>query len=104
MTETFGLPDYTINTLQTLLRKYPGIENAVIYGSRAKGSFRPGSDIDLTLYTDSGFTHDDLANLRRDFEDSDMPYFVDVSVFSELTNAALRDHIARVGKSLLPGK
>jgi predicted nucleotidyltransferase len=96
MAETFGLSGYTIQTLQALLQKYQGIQKAVIYGSRAKGNYRPGSDIDLSLYTEASFTHADLARLRRDFDDSNMPYFVDVNLFSELTNPALREHITRI--------
>ncbi|MDR1786043.1 MAG: nucleotidyltransferase domain-containing protein [Spirochaetaceae bacterium] len=101
MAESFGLSEYTIKTIQTLLQKYRGIQKVVIYGSRAKGDYRPGSDIDISLYTDSGFTRDDLARLRCDFDDSDMPYFVDVSIFSDLTTPALREHITRLGKPLL---
>jgi len=51
----YGLSDRTLNTLGALFRKYPGIEGVTLYGSRAKGTYRNGSDIDITLHTDGTF-------------------------------------------------
>ena len=93
-----GLSDRTLTTLDSIFRKYPGIKQAILYGSRAKGKFREGSDIDLTLRTDNTFTHTDLLRIAGDFDDSDMPYFVDISVYDELSNPDLKAHIDRVGK------
>jgi predicted nucleotidyltransferase len=86
--------------LHTLFAKYRGIERVVLYGSRAKGNFREGSDIDLSLFTDSTFTRDDLTNLANDFDDSDMPYLVDCHTYHSLKNEKLKNHIDRVGKVL----
>jgi len=96
----YGLPDITLNTLDTLFRAYPGVREAVLYGSRAKGKYRRGSDIDLSLKTDETFTRTDLLNIANDFDDSDMPYFVDVSIYDQLSNPELKAHIDRVGKVL----
>ena len=92
------MPDRTLNTLNAIFRKYSGIRQAVLYGSRAKGNYRNGSDIDLTLKTDGTFTHAHLRDIAGDFDDSDMPYFVDVSVYSAISNPGLKAHIDRVGK------
>jgi predicted nucleotidyltransferase len=106
----YGLPDRTLNTLNTLntldtiFRKYPGIKQAVLYGSRAKGNFRSGSDIDLSLKTGADFTFTDLLRIGGDFDDSDMPYFVDVSVYEKISNPDLKAHIDRVGKLLYVNK
>jgi predicted nucleotidyltransferase len=96
----FGLPDETIETLQTSFQKYDGLQEVILYGSRAKGNYRNGSDIDITLCTDERFTDDDLLHLMRDFDDSNMPYFVDVSIYNTLVNPLLKEHIRRVGKTL----
>ena len=96
----YGLPDRTLDTLDSIFRKYPGIRQAVLYGSRAKGKYRNGSDIDLSLKTDDTFTHTDLLRIAGDFDDSDLPYFVDVSVYEKLSNPDLKAHIDRVGKVL----
>ena len=99
----YGLPDRTLDTLDSIFRKYPSIRQVVLYGSRAKDKYRSGSDIDLSLKTDGVFTHTDLLRIAGDFDDSDMPYFVDVSVYEELSNPNLKAHIDRVGKVLYPG-
>ena len=98
----YGLSERTLATLDSIFRKYPGIKQAILYGSRAKGKFRSGSDIDLALITDSSFTHTELLRIAGDFEDSDMPYFVDVSIYDKLSNPDLKAHIDRVGKVLYP--
>ena len=95
-----GLPERTLATLEAIFRKYPGIKQVILYGSRAKGNYRPGSDIDLTLITDGTFTHTDLLNISGDFEDSDMPYLVDVSIYDKLSSPDLKAHIDKVGKIL----
>jgi len=96
----YGLPDSTLNTLASIFCKYPGIRQAIIYGSRAKGKCHRGSDIDLAIKTGDGFTFSDLLRIVGDFDDSDMPYFVDVSVYNQLSNPDLKAHIDRVGKVL----
>jgi len=96
----YGLPEKTLNTLDSIFRKYPGIREAVLYGSRAKGKFRAGSDIDITLKTSNAFTRTELLHIAGDFDDSDMPYFVDVSMYDTLANPELKAHIDRVGKVL----
>ena len=94
----YGLSDETLNTLNSIFRKYPGIIQAILYGSRAKGNCRNGSDIDLSLKTSDNFRRMDILNIANDFDDSDMPYFVDVSIYDTLSNPDLKAHIDRVGK------
>jgi predicted nucleotidyltransferase len=96
----YGLPDRTLDNLDEIFRKYPGIKEAILYGSRAKGNCRRGSDIDLSLKTNESFTRTDLLHIAGDFDDSDIPYFVDVSIYDRLSNPDLKDHINRVGKVL----
>jgi len=100
----YGLSERTLNTLNSIFKRYPGIKEAVLYGSRAKGNYRNGSDIDLSLKTSDEFTHRNLLRLMDDLEDSDMPYFVDVSIYRELSNPDLKAHIDRVGKILYKNK
>jgi predicted nucleotidyltransferase len=83
-----------------LFQKYSGIQSVILYGSRAKGNYRNGSDIDITLYTDEGFGFNELSALAGDFDDSDLPYFVDVSIYNQLQDNDLIAHIKRVGKVL----
>jgi len=96
----YGLSIRTLNTLSAIFCKHSGIKHVILYGSRAKGNFRAGSDIDISIKTNNYFTHTDLLRIGSAFDDSDMPYFVDVSIYDRLTNRELKDHIDRVGKIL----
>jgi len=94
----YGLPDRTLNTLEIIFKNYSGIHQVILYGSRAKGNYKNGSDIDLTLKTNTSFNRTNLLRIAGDFDDSDIPYFVDVSVYETISNQDLKDHIDRVGK------
>ncbi|MFM8886535.1 MAG: nucleotidyltransferase domain-containing protein, partial [Chthoniobacterales bacterium] len=45
-----GLSGQTVERIQEVFAHHPGVERAVLFGSRATGTARPGSDIDLALY------------------------------------------------------
>jgi predicted nucleotidyltransferase len=93
----FGLDASTINKIQTVLAQYPEVEKAVIYGSRAKGNYKPGSDIDLSLLGNK-LTEERLLRLENQLDDLMLPYQLDLNRFHSLQNRALIDHIERVGK------
>ncbi len=93
----FGLPDDTIEKINAVFIKYPSVEKVIIYGSRAKGNYKNGSDIDLTMIGDS-ITNDEYRNIFFDLDDLPIPYSFDLSIFSQLNHADLKDHIARIGK------
>ncbi|MEY4978799.1 MAG: hypothetical protein RLZZ352_1069 [Pseudomonadota bacterium] len=101
-TPRFGLSAHTIQQLHRVLMQHPHVQRAVVYGSRAKGNYRPGSDIDLTLHTapDAQIDHRELANILDEIDELLLPYTVDLSVFDQLSNADLREHIERVGQVL----
>lgn len=93
----FGLPDDTIQKINTVFEKYPSIEKVIIYGSRAKGNYKKGSDIDLTLMGDK-LTDTDRSHIYSDLDDLPIPYSFDLSLFSQLTHTDLKEHIHRIGK------
>lgn len=93
---SFGLSDRTLAAVRAILADYPGIELAILYGSRAKGTYRKGSDIDLTL-VGAGLDHRLLAQIAGRLEDSPIPYKVDLSLKSDIDNPNLLAHIERVG-------
>ena len=94
----YGLSERTLSTINAIFQKYPDVKQVILYGSRAKGNFRNGSDIDLSLKTEDSFTRTSLLGIANDFDDSDLPYFVDVSVYDKLSSQSLKAHIDRVGK------
>ena len=92
----FGLSEQTFATVHAILAAYPEIEQAILYGSRAKGTYSKGSDIDLTLIGDR-LDHRLLAQIAGRMEDSPIPYQVDLSLRSDIDNPNLLAHIDRVG-------
>ena len=96
----YGLPQRTIDSMEKIFRKYGNIKQVILYGSRAKGNYRNASDIDITLKTSENFNRVQLLRIMNDFDDSDIPYLTDISVYDKLNNDALKDHINRVGKVL----
>ena len=94
---SYGLPDLTVAKLQGVFARHPEIEQVVLYGSRAKGNYRPGSDIDLTLL---GQSCDDntLRLVMRELDELNTPYLMDVSLYHQLLSEDLKKHIADFGK------
>jgi predicted nucleotidyltransferase len=99
MLENTGLTQDDVQSIQEALRLFSKVSEAVLYGSRAKGNYRPGSDIDLTLRGDD-LSHQDLLDIELALDDLLLPYKIDLSLHHQLDNPQLIDHIARVGKLL----
>lgn len=95
--ERFGLRQTVIEQINRVMATYPEIERAVIYGSRAKGNYKPGSDIDLALIGDQ-FTESRLLELETRLDDLLLPYKLDLCRFHTLQNPSLSEHINRVGQ------
>jgi len=92
----FGLKESTIAAINGVIAHYPEIESAILYGSRAKGNYRNGSDIDLTL-TDKNLTYDSMVRLEIEIDDLLLPYSFDISILRHIDNPDVVDHIHRVG-------
>jgi uncharacterized protein len=90
----FGLKELTITRICSVLSSHPAVEKALLYGSRAKGNFKPGSDIDLTL-CGATLTFRELGNIAEELDDLLLPYTIDLSIFDRIDNPNLREHIER---------
>lgn len=95
----FGLPVTAIEALRNVLRQYPKVTQATVYGSRAKGNFRPGSDLDLCL-DGPELTYSDVMRISTALDDLMLPWKMDLSLLSKIDNPELLNHIVRVGKLL----
>lgn len=93
----FGLDQKIIDSINSIFAKYPEVEEVIIYGSRAKGNYRTGSDIDITL-KGSGLTDSIRSNIYWDIDDLNTPYLFDISILSNLKSPDLAAHIQRVGQ------
>ncbi len=92
----YGLEPDVIEKIRGVFKTFPGVETAILYGSRAKGNFRNGSDIDLTL-TGADINLFLLGKISIALDDLLLPYIFDLSVFNQIENPDLLEHIKRVG-------
>lgn len=90
------MKEQDIQAIQHVFSGFREIESAVIYGSRAKGSYKPASDIDLTFFG-PGLDLTVLNKLSNDLDDLLLPYTFDLSIFESINNPDLIEHIKRVG-------
>ncbi len=93
----FGLEENDIQTICSVFSRYPHLEKAVLYGSRAKGDYKNGSDIDLTLLGGEDLTLKALYRIMDDIDDLLLPYTFDLSIFHQISDPDVIDHIRRVG-------
>lgn len=99
MTPDYGLPVAALQAIRGVLAAHPGVEAAILYGSRALGRERPGSDIDLTLQG-AGLQHRDLLDIELALDDLLLPWKIDLSLLAHIDNPSLLEHIHRVGQKL----
>lgn len=97
LSDNFGLSNRDIQSIRDIFKKYPDVLLVHIFGSRSKGNYKPGSDIDLAIMN-KGVSFNTLLKLNNEFEESSLPYKVDLADFNTLTNPDFVDHIVRVGK------
>lgn len=95
--EASGLPVQARREIVRILRASPAVARAVLFGSRAKGTAKPGSDIDLALFGDT-LALDALLSLASQFAESDLlPWHVDLVDYNSISSLPLKAHIDRVG-------
>lgn len=92
----YGLPPSALVSILALLNQYPEIERIWLFGSRAKGSFRPGSDIDLCIDA-PGLPLRRRLELENRLDDLLLPWKIDLVPWQEIDNRDLAAHIQRVG-------
>lgn len=97
----FSLKPDTISRINGVLAAHPEVEQAVLYGSRAKGTYRAGSDIDLCLKGET-ITLTQLLGIENELDDLLLPYKIDLALHHALDNPELIDHIRRVGVVFYP--
>lgn len=95
----FGLKEETIKAINDVFAQYPQIKKAVVFGSRAKGNYRDGSDIDICLFGDIELSL--LHRIEESLDELYLPYTVDLVVYDRIQNQDLKEHIDRVGVRLI---
>ena len=93
----FGLSDTVIKELQDVFRHYDNIEKVLIFGSRSKGNYRAGSDIDLAVIG-KGIDYNQLLSILCEIDDLELLYSVDLLDYQKKKGTPIGDHIDRVGQ------
>lgn len=94
-----GLPARALEQFNATFRRWPQIDRVILYGSRAKGNFRAGSDIDLCLEADT-MNIAELLQLSGEIDDLLLPWKVDLALKHTIENPDLLTHIERLGVTL----
>jgi predicted nucleotidyltransferase len=93
----FGLSDSDLERIVNVFLSDYRIETILIFGSRALGIQKEGSDIDMAIKS-SDLEKSELFEIRQKLEGLHLPWFFDVIHFESITNPELKEHIERVGK------
>jgi len=97
MKHDFGLFDSDISNIHRIIKQFDNIDKVVIFGSRAKGNHKPGSDVDLALIGDQIDLETTLKMSYILNEETNMPYHFDVLALHTVQEPALIEHIQRAG-------
>lgn len=96
-----GLTLEELTAIRTVLARHPEVDRAVIFGSRAKGTHKHNSDVDICV---DGKVDALMAEaLAAELEEMPSPYRFDVVAYSTISNEELRKHIDRVGVEVFTG-
>ncbi|MFP4527728.1 MAG: nucleotidyltransferase family protein [Candidatus Kapaibacterium sp.] len=101
MNNDFGIYEKSYHLIVDCIKRYPEVEKAVIFGSRATGDYEKGSDIDIALFGDK-ITSDIRAAISAMINEVlPIPYFVDVLDYKSIKNEDLKEEIDRTGKRIV---
>ena len=92
----FGLSDTVIESIQKVFEANSKVDAVIVFGSRAKGNFKEGSDIDLAM-KGQDLNFDDLLNLNNKLESLNLANKIDLVNYHSIKEPALAQHIDRVG-------
>jgi predicted nucleotidyltransferase len=97
----FDIPRQAMQRIRGVFAAYPQVKTVIIYGSRAKGTYTNGSDVDLTIIGDT-VDMPVLNRIETAIDDLLLPWSFDLSIFSQIENQDLVAHIKRVGIVFYP--
>ena len=97
---TAGLTDKEIHTISSYVQQFTEIEEVRVFGSRALGTYKEASDVDLAIFG-TAVSRDSASKLKFEIEEeSYLPYFFDVVSYNNISNADLKEHIDRHGMTI----
>ncbi len=92
-----GLKTSDLVVIREILDRFPEVESAKVYGSRAVCSQKPGSDVDIALLGKDVSRNTVIQISALLNEESLLPYHFDITNYHTIKNSQLKEHIDRVG-------
>lgn len=96
----FGLDNMDLENILKIIKSCQKVDSAILFGSRAKGTFSNGSDIDIALKGEN-IVLNDVLDLLNELDDLLLPYKFDLVIFDRIEEVELKEHINRVGISII---
>lgn len=93
----FGLKESLVDEIVSIIEKSKKVKKAVIFGSRARGDFKPASDIDIAVYAISNLTSEELNGIRSKTAEIDCIYKFDIVDIDRMDKKALVENIENEG-------
>ncbi len=100
MQEIYGLRADIVEKIVQTIKKNLKIQKIILFGSRAKETYKKGSDIDISIVSED-LTLKELNHIKVMLDELMLPYKIDLLDYGRITNSDLKEHINRAGKSLL---
>lgn len=94
----FGISSEQILRIQNIFAAFPEVKRVWIFGSRALGTHKEMSDIDFAI-EGKRVSFSTVSALKAQFQESPIPYFIDIVSLPHLDSPELRQHIAKHGKN-----
>ena len=94
--DNFGLSIADLENVLSILKKNTKIKQVILFGSRAKGNFKPGSDVDIALKGE-GLKLKDILDASIEIDELLLPYKFDLIIYDRINEIALVEHIDRIG-------
>ncbi|MCX7998542.1 MAG: nucleotidyltransferase domain-containing protein [Leptospiraceae bacterium] len=100
----YGLKQEQLQEIVEFLSRYPQIEKAILFGSRALGTYKPSSDVDIAIFGEQADWK--LASqLKLDIEEETyLPYFFDIVSYNSIQEKNLKEEIDKKGVSIYERK
>lgn len=92
----FGLLETDLNRIISIFKSNQKVGKIILFGSRAKGNFEPGSDIDIVLQG-TNLKLDDILYFKIKIDELSLPYKFDIAIYERIKDQALIEHINRAG-------
>jgi uncharacterized protein len=94
----YGIPESSMNMITQMMQSRKEIEKAIIFGSRAIGNYKNGSDVDIAIFGD-GITLEIVSEVSVKLnEELPLPYYFDILHYGSIKHEALKKHIDDFGK------